>query len=1416
MADENIRFNIEMETKDAEASLKKFKTVAENAFNSSSTKVQDMGVRIDRVNGRLSNYINEVNKLKTTVVPTKQYTELERQIDKVGKEYDKTKAKADKLAEVQVPTERYQTLNNQLNTTKTEVKSLETELSKMKETATFSALSKTAQSYLNKLSKIEAELAILKSAGANATNSEDYVKLTADADKYRQKVSDACTALEQLQEEGKRYVNQNEFETKTSQLQILKGVVAATEVAMLKLENTDQAYTHSTAFDEQTAKAKTLETEYNNLIAQKAQWDKEGTNGGGFTTQADLATTKMQKLETAIQGCINQNQVNANKVQEITARESELENQTGRVRNATRNMGSSFTSAKTHVNSLANTFKRFASSAVSKIKKVASTLKNRLSGEITSTKNTSNNSFKSMLTQVLKYGFGIRSIFLLYKKIRTTIKTGLGEMAKDFDDVNESASELYNSWNTFKSSIISAFEPIYTYVVPALSTMLDYMTEVMNSLANFFANLTGASTYKKAIKQNNDYADSLSSTADSASDATEELATYDELLVITTDSTSDSSSSTTDTWQWIEVATEASEWAELIQDALTDWDFTEVGEKLNDALVSAMQSINWDTVYSYAENFGKGLATFLNGLIDDELFSELGKTIANALNTAFTFVNTFAENFEWDELGDAIASGINSFVSNFNIKLAVSAFNKVANGILDTLISAVSGVDWQKVSDAITDGINTLDTSGLGSRLGKFVSGLANALYTLVSNKDTWSSLGSKIADGLNGFFTSMNEVNKKTGLTGWEALGKSISDTFSGIGNALIKALEDTNWEEVGKGIADFISSIQWDEVWFTFKDLLSAIGKAIVRTLDGADIDAHDVWVTISGLGAIIATLAGITLASSLTKSVLTTMLTGSFTKVAGTTPLIKLVGLSILLGSIVISNKGNSLLENAFWDFASAAGVLVGAKMLGFSGAVAFKLAALSLTWNIAWDLTTAFERQLIDWGFVDADSGLGQSIMWVSEVGWKGVVKDIFLYLDEEADDNRNELISKVAEKAGMEYDANTGYFTKDGQLVYNIKTDTYFDDSDDGIADKAKDFVAKAKEKVLNEVEDEVLDAGAKIADGAAEGYDNEQEKAFDQPLKNTLTTITTGLNNEFDMHSPSRAMNPYGSNILLGIVNGFTSMFTSIPTAIQSFKTTVLTNLQENIPSIVDYFSTTYNSITSIFSGIGTWFGDKFQGAWDAVTRVFAPASQFFDTLFGDMTSSFESMDASVSDALFETVSESVNSMFTKVETSLNTGIGLINSAISTLNLIPSVDIGTVNEVSFTKFATGGIVDKAMFGLIGEAGTEAVVPLENNLGWLQKMSTMITDVAIPEITQGLVLPMSQEFIKATSDGTIESAQTLTVDDIVSAVSQAIEMNKSDEDHAPIVVAIEGKQVAQVVWNESEKRYKQTGVRPAYT
>ena len=81
--------------------------------------------------------------------------------------------------------------------------------------------------------------------------------------------------------------------------------------------------------------------------------------------------------------------------------------------------------------------------------------------------------------------------------------------------------------------------------------------------------------------------------------------------------------------------------------------------------------------------------------------------------------------------------------------------------------------------------------------------------------------------------------------------------------------------------------------------------------------------------------------------------------------------------------------------------------------------------------------------------------------------------------------------------------------------------------------------------------------------------------------------------------------------------------------------------------------------------------------------------------------------------------------MLEKAISLINGFISAINSAIGLINKIPGVDIKKVSKLEVPKLAKGGIVDSATLAVIGERGKEAIVPLENNTEWIDKLASKL-------------------------------------------------------------------------------------------
>lgn len=160
----------------------------------------------------------------------------------------------------------------------------------------------------------------------------------------------------------------------------------------------------------------------------------------------------------------------------------------------------------------------------------------------------------------------------------------------------------------------------------------------------------------------------------------------------------------------------------------------ELGEYIGDTLTKAMNDIDWDKVYQGARDFGKGLADFLNGLISPELFGATGRTIAGALNTALHALDSFGETFNWKEFGLSIATGINEFFMTFDFKLFAKTINVWANGLLDTLITALDNTDWDMIGRQIGTFLAEIDFLKIAVKLGKALWKAINGAIKTYSN----------------------------------------------------------------------------------------------------------------------------------------------------------------------------------------------------------------------------------------------------------------------------------------------------------------------------------------------------------------------------------------------------------------------------------------------------------------------------------------------------------------------------------------------------------------------------------------------------------------------------------------------------------------------------------------------------------
>lgn len=160
------------------------------------------------------------------------------------------------------------------------------------------------------------------------------------------------------------------------------------------------------------------------------------------------------------------------------------------------------------------------------------------------------------------------------------------------------------------------------------------------------------------------------------------------------------------------------------------------------------------------------------------------------------------------------------------------------------------------------------------------------------------------------------------------------------------------------------------------------------------------------------------------------------------------------------------------------------------------------------------------------------------------------------------------------------------------------------------------------------------------------------------------------------------------------------------------------------------FFSAIWQIIKAVFTPVVDFFKGVFQGAWDGIKKIFSAVGDFFGGIWNTIKDKFSSIGTKIGDAISGAVRGAINGLLGSAEKIINGFLGMINGAIDLINAIPGVNISKVKLVSFTRLAEGGVVDKATPAVFGEDGAEAVVPLEKNTGWLNKVAKQLHEFSL--------------------------------------------------------------------------------------
>lgn len=429
--------------------------------------------------------------------------------------------------------------------------------------------------------------------------------------------------------------------------------------------------------------------------------------------------------------------------------------------------------------------------------------------------------------------FKLMLIRMAMRAVVQGVKEGMQNLVQYSGDANQAMSELTSSMTYAKNSFAAAFAPILSFVVPAITVLINALATAVGYVNQFFSALGGKGTFVRAKKVNQDYAASLKKTGGAAKqagkDAKKALAPFDDLVQIQREGADDSSGGSSggidpsQMFETVAIDQGISDFANKLKELWQagDWEGIGqlIGQKINDSVQKFTDYISWDNVGAKITAFVTAFTTLFNSLVANIDWYSIGIMMGTGINTLVNTLYLLLTQIDWLMLGSVLATGLNGMVATIDWNLFGATLGAFFQAKISGLYGFVDTADWSLIGQAIGNGLNgtisQIDWGMLGLLFATGLGGLFSVAGNFAQTFD-WTGFGNSIALSLSTFFRTFD----------WAGSGTAISDIVIGILDALLTVIIQTDWWAFGDGIATAIEHIDWTTVANRF---FAVIGAAL-----------------------------------------------------------------------------------------------------------------------------------------------------------------------------------------------------------------------------------------------------------------------------------------------------------------------------------------------------------------------------------------------------------------------------------------------------------------------------------------------------------------------------------------------------------------------------------------------------------
>lgn len=381
------------------------------------------------------------------------------------------------------------------------------------------------------------------------------------------------------------------------------------------------------------------------------------------------------------------------------------------------------------------------------------------------------------ITKSVKAMTSREKAMLRYEYIVQQTQHMVGDFQRTQDQWANSVRVLQQRWTEFLLVLGSGLTSTFAPLLKVLEKLIVRFTQFAKVIGAILVNIFGIQmmSASKGTETLGDTALDAADAEDELADATKaagkaakkSLAAWDDLNVLQQDTASGGSGGAGGD----EIEFDIPEFETSLEDVdgLVDEITSEIdtlyglGKYLSDTFANLLKNISWDNVYERAQGFGKGLAEFLNGLVQPDNFAIVGETIANSLNTVITSSLAFTTEFDFKNLGIALADEVNSFFDNFNFADLADAIDGWVQGLFEMVKEFVTHVEWKDVFAGIGEFLGALDVDTIDIILGVLaIKGIGKILFDftpeLFGKMFEQAFLQGNVADTISRVFTTIVE----------------------------------------------------------------------------------------------------------------------------------------------------------------------------------------------------------------------------------------------------------------------------------------------------------------------------------------------------------------------------------------------------------------------------------------------------------------------------------------------------------------------------------------------------------------------------------------------------------------------------------------------------------------------------------